>query len=183
MAGTAEGSTTPSMRALCLAHDGRRSEAQALLTQLLDQYAVAIQEDVLPTQLLTLLLETAVVLQDKRGAAVCSEPLRQLPPIAITNTTSYSCPTRLLGAAAALLGKADEARELYGQALEILEKARSRPEIALTRLGLAELLLEHYPDERAAAIEHLDFAIGEFRDMKMQPSLERALRHRGLLKA
>ena len=32
-------------------------------------------------------------------------------------------------------------------------------------------------------IEHLDFAIGEFREMKMQPSLERALSHRGLLKA
>ena len=60
---------------------------------------------------------------------------------------------------------------------------RFRPEIALTRLELAELLLEHYPDERATAIEHLDFAIGEFREMKMQPSLERALRHRGLLKA
>jgi hypothetical protein len=58
-----------------------------------------------------------------------------------------------------------------------------RPELALTRLGLAELLLEHYPEERAAAIEHLDFAIGEFREMKMQPWLERALRHRGLLKA
>ncbi len=28
-----------------------------------------------------------------------------------------------------------------------------------------------------------DFAIREFRDMKMQPSLERALRHRELLKA
>jgi pimeloyl-ACP methyl ester carboxylesterase len=43
--------------------------------------------------------------------------------------------------------------------------------------------LEHYPDERDAAIEHLDFAISEIREMKMQPSLERALRHRGLLKA
>ena len=60
---------------------------------------------------------------------------------------------------------------------------RFRPEIALIRLGLAELLLEHYPDERDAAIEHLDFAIAELRDMKMQPALERALRHRGLLKA
>ena len=48
---------------------------------------------------------------------------------------------------------------------------------------LAELLLEHYPDEHDAAIEHLDFAIAELRDMKMQPALERALRHRGLLKA
>ena len=37
----------------------------------------------------------------------------------------------------------------------------------MTRLSLAELLLEHYPDERDAAIEHLDFTIGELRDMKM----------------
>jgi hypothetical protein len=53
----------------------------------------------------------------------------------------------------------------------------------LTHLGVAELLLEHYPEERDIAIEHLDFAISEFREMKMQPALERALRHRGLLKA
>jgi hypothetical protein len=33
------------------------------------------------------------------------------------------------------------------------------------------------------AIGHLDFAIGEFRKMKMQPSLVRALRHREILKA
>jgi hypothetical protein len=37
--------------------------------------------------------------------------------------------------------------------------------------------------ERDAAIEHLDFAIAELPDMKMQPALERALSHRGLLKA
>jgi len=48
---------------------------------------------------------------------------------------------------------------------------------------MAELLLDHYPDQRAAAIEHLDFVIGEFRDMKMQPSLERALRHKEVLRA
>jgi len=33
------------------------------------------------------------------------------------------------------------------------------------------------------ALEHLDFAIAEFREMKMQPALERALRHKGLLRA
>jgi hypothetical protein len=91
---------------------------------------------------------------------------------------------RLCGDAARLLSRpAAEARAYYNQALEVCEKVRFRPEIALTRLSLAELLLEHYPDERAPAIEHLDFAIGEFREMKMQPSLERALRHRELLKA
>ena len=36
---------------------------------------------------------------------------------------------------------------------------------------------------RPEAMEHLDFAIGEFRDVKMQPSLERALRHREILRA
>ncbi len=38
------------------------------------------------------------------------------------------------------------------------------------------------PDERDAALDHLDFAIREFQEMKMRPSLERALRHRELLK-
>jgi hypothetical protein len=41
----------------------------------------------------------------------------------------------------------------------------------------------HIGDERPEAMEHLDFAIGEFRDMEMQPSLERALRHREILRA
>jgi hypothetical protein len=59
---------------------------------------------------------------------------------------------------------------------------RFRPELALTQLQLAELLLEHYPDEKKEALEHLDFAIKEFREMKMQPSLERALRHKEILK-
>ena len=60
---------------------------------------------------------------------------------------------------------------------------RFRPEIALTRLQLAELLPENCPDERPEALEHLDFVIGEFREMKMQPPLERALRHKKTLRA
>jgi hypothetical protein len=32
-------------------------------------------------------------------------------------------------------------------------------------------------------MKHLDFAIAEFRDMKMRPALERALRHKDVLKA
>ena len=60
---------------------------------------------------------------------------------------------------------------------------RFRPELALSHLGLAELLLDHYPDEKPEAIKHLDFAIKEFREMKMQPSLERALRRKDILKA
>ena len=58
-----------------------------------------------------------------------------------------------------------------------------RPELALSKLQLAELLFEHYPDEKKEALEHIDFAIKEFREMKMQPSLERVLRHKDILKA
>ena len=90
---------------------------------------------------------------------------------------------RLLGDAIALLGKADEARSYYLKALETAGKIPHRPELALTHLGLAELMLEHYPDERAEALEHLDAAITELRDMKMQPALERDLSHRDILKA
>jgi hypothetical protein len=37
---------------------------------------------------------------------------------------------------------------------------RFRPEIALAKLQMAELLLDHYPEERSVALDHLDFAIG-----------------------
>ena len=60
---------------------------------------------------------------------------------------------------------------------------RFRPEIALARLQLAELLLEHYPTERAEALKHLDFAANECREMKMGPSLQRALEHEEILGA
>jgi tetratricopeptide (TPR) repeat protein len=88
-----------------------------------------------------------------------------------------TCISRHLGAAAALLGRPEDARRYYEDALKVATEMRFRPEIALTRLQLAELLLEHYPKEKADASGHLDFAIKEFREMKMQPSLERALKY------
>jgi len=94
-----------------------------------------------------------------------------------------TCVLRHLGAAAALLDRPEEARKYYQEAIEVCTEMKYRPELALTRLQLAELLLEHYPDEKSEALEHLDFAINEFREMKMQPSLERALRHKDILKA
>ena len=88
-----------------------------------------------------------------------------------------TCISRHLGAAAALLGRHEEALTHYDEALKVATEMSFRPEVALTRLQLAELLLEHYPEEKADAMEHLDFAIREFREMKMQPSLDRALKH------
>jgi tetratricopeptide (TPR) repeat protein len=88
-----------------------------------------------------------------------------------------------MGAAASLLGRYDEARKYYQRAIKVCTEISFRPELALSHLQLAELLLENYPAEKREALEHLDFAIKEFQDMKMQPSLERALRHKEILKA
>ncbi len=82
--------------------------------------------------------------------------------------------SRHLGAGAAVLGRPIEARGHYMDAIKVAEDMRFRPETALTRFQSAELQLEHYPDEKSEAVEHLNFAIDEFREMKMQPSLEKA---------
>ena len=55
-------------------------------------------------------------------------------------------------------GRYDEARAYYQKALKVATDMRFRPEIALTRLQLTELLLEHYPDEKSKALEHLGLA-------------------------
>jgi DNA-binding CsgD family transcriptional regulator len=83
---------------------------------------------------------------------------------------------RLLGEAAAMLRRPGEARSYFRQALELCQRVRFRPEIALLHLDLAQLLSDSYPRERAEAVEHLRFAISEFAEMHMQPSLDRANR-------
>ncbi len=94
-----------------------------------------------------------------------------------------------------LLGEPEKARAYYLQTLENCAKIGFRPEAALAHLGLAELGLgtpvgathaSPLPGmERPEAIRHLDIALREFMDPDAsgQPSLERALKHRELLKA
>jgi tetratricopeptide (TPR) repeat protein len=127
-------------------------------------------------------LEAAVLAGHRQAAELL------LPRLAGTSRLTSglwitTCAGRHMGAAAAFLGRNEEARKHYQKAIKDCTELRFRPELALTHLQLAELLLEHYPKERAEALEHLDLAIKEFQDMKMQPSLERALRHKEILKA
>jgi DNA-binding NarL/FixJ family response regulator len=82
---------------------------------------------------------------------------------------------RLLGDAAASLGERAQAHAYYARALEACATIGFRPEIALSHLGLGELLLRAGARERVEALAHLDFAIDEFRAMGMQPALERTL--------
>ena len=177
-----EGSRTSLASVLMRAHLGRTTEAREALRGLVAEPRFGFDDETLRTQELVLLLEIAILVADRE---LCSVLVGRLASAAnLSNAYQVgTCPARHLGAAAALLGESDRARRYYHQALEAAAKIRFRPEIALTRLQLCELLLEHYPDERPEALEHLDFAIGEFRDMKIQPSLERALSHRDILTA
>ena len=159
-----------------------RDEAEDGLRRMMTKYDFATQAENLPTYVLVTHLETAVLVEDRE---LCSVLARRLAPAASLSNAflAWTCPARHLGAAAALLGEPQKAKAFYKQSLEAAGKIRFRPEIALIRFQLAELLLDQYSDHRSKAMEHLDFAIGEFRDMKMQPSLERALSHREILKA
>src|SRR5262249_8909437 len=87
-----------------------------------------------------------------------------------------TCVARHLGEAAVLVGDRSAARAYYAQALEAAGKIRFRPELALTHLRLAELLFEEKGEAaRSEALAHLDAAVPELQDMKMQPALVRAL--------
>ena len=172
---------SPGLHALCLGHLGRRVEAQETLDELLQRLDVDAEAGETPLVALSQMLELAVSQADRDAVAALAPRLACMDDYAPQSWGSSN--GRNLGAASALLGDHDGARAHYQTALEVLTKVRHRPEIALTRLELAELLLDHYPDERAEALEHLDFAITELRDMKMQPALERALSRREILEA
>ena len=154
---------------LVRAHLGPSDEAESGLRRLMTEDPRRKDENT-ATFALVLLLEIAVLVEDRD---LCSLLVEHLATVAFLSTAyvAQTCPARHLGAATALLGEPDKARAYYQQALEAAGKIRFRPEIALTRLQLAELLLEQYPDERPEALEHLEFAIKELRDMKMQPAL------------
>jgi serine/threonine protein kinase/tetratricopeptide (TPR) repeat protein len=170
-------------RAVCLAHLGQFDEVHGILRRMLSARDMSKRDDPTSATVHRYLLEAAVLSQDPDAAMILERRLRPISGILFTQAGMSYCIGRLCGGAAALGGDFERARAYYDQAREICERVRFRPETALTRLEIAELLLEHYPDERAAAIELLDFAIAEFREMKMQPSLERALRHKEVLKA
>jgi tetratricopeptide (TPR) repeat protein len=170
------------LRAYYLICVGEKEGAANVLGEAADHYAAEPEKTSHDFGSLVLLLETAVLAKHTRA----TEVLLNLLVGAVHKTTgaqNLTCVARHLGAAAALLGRYAEARKYYNEAIRVCSEMRFRPELALTRLQLAELLLEHYPKERAEALEHLDFAIKEFQDMKMRPWLEQALRHKDILKA
>jgi tetratricopeptide (TPR) repeat protein len=161
---------------------GRREEPSGILEKnVVNRPGIGTIEDQTHVWIDTLYLEVAVLAGHRQAAELL---LKRFSDIGLCSPEHYpTCIPRHLGGAATLLGKYDEARKYYQEAIKVCTEMPFRPELALSKLQLAELLLEHYPKEKKEALEHLDFAIREFREMKMQPSLERALRHKDILKA
>ena len=169
-----EGAHEPWARVVHLAASGHLERARTELS--------AIDRAIPSDWLLTLELEARTLLGDTDEVSSLLDELSSGTAI----TTGLFYPTmidRHRAAALHLLGQHVEARERYDAALRDAERIRFRPEVALVRLGLAKLLLDHYPDERDVALDHLAFAIDEFGEMKMQPAIEEALAKKEILKA
>jgi tetratricopeptide (TPR) repeat protein len=167
---------------LVLAYLGRKEEAwENLEKHVVLRPGIGTSEDGTIDWIDTLFLETAVIIGHRQAAELL---FNRLSGSGLSAIGWYpTCIPRHLGGAAVLFSRYDEARKYYQEAIKVCTEMPFRPELALSKLQLAELLLEHYPKEKKEALEHLDFAIKEFREMKMRPSLERALRHKDILKA
>ena len=132
---------------------------------------------------LGLLLQAAILVEHRDAVRALSARLASVAHLA-TGDWVYTCPARHLGDAALLVGDRAAARAYYAQALDTAGKISFRPEVAATRVSLAEVLL-HEADvaARSEALEHINIAIPELRGMKMQPALERALALKARLEA
>jgi tetratricopeptide (TPR) repeat protein len=173
----------PYLQVICLAYLGKNNGVEEILDNLVvKRPGIGSVEDETPMNEDSAYLRAAVMIGHRPSAELLLNRLSKcgLPIAGLGSPTSLD---RILGGAAALLERYDEARNYYRKAIQVCTDIPFRPELALAHLELAELLLEHYPDEKKEALEHLDFAVKEFREMKMQPSLERALRHKDILKA
>jgi DNA-binding CsgD family transcriptional regulator len=158
------------LRAFVRALLGHCDEALALRAQF---SGIERPEDATALVFLTFLFEVSVHCRD---TATAEALITRMGPLASGLDggclVSYG---RLIGEAATLLGRPAQARDAYQQALAVCQKVRFRPELALVRLDLAELLMSEYPSEPAQAVNHLQMATAEFEAMHMQPSLSRAL--------
>jgi DNA-binding NarL/FixJ family response regulator len=161
-------------RAICLVQLGRVEEAQAVVGPLLNDLDGGIDDESRIAGLVTL-LQAAIAVEHQAAANALAARLTSVAhltgePGLVTSVARH------LGDAAALAGDRTAARAYYLQALEAAGRIRFHPELALTHLRLAELLLEGRDDHaQSEALEHLDAAIPELQDMRMEPGLERAL--------
>jgi eukaryotic-like serine/threonine-protein kinase len=167
---------TEGLAAYAPAVAGLMDEARRESQRLIAERAIRAENDWTPTATLTYLLATAIRTRDMDTLRMLHQRLSGFDDLYATEASSTVA--RQLGLADLLLDDPTAARAHFATALEVAASVGDRPEAALTRFAMARMLLEHYPEERVAAREHLNFALGEFQAMKMQPALEEAMRVR-----
>ena len=115
-------------------------------------------------------------------------------------TVFFISADRLLGILARTMGRMDDARSHFEDAIGFCRRAGYRPELAWTCFDYAELMLDYLaasdgtgsgpvggepaePQERARAASFLDEALAITRELGMRPLLERVLSRRKFLNA
>ena len=157
-----------------LASAGQLDEARSETMRIIAEREIGAEQDWTDAATLLNLLATANLTRDTVIAEMLARRLE--PGSRLYLREAVGSIARQLGLAALLLGDPAAARAHFATALDVAGRVGDRPETALIRLAMARTLFEHYPDERAEAKEHLDFALGEFQAMKMGPALEEAMR-------
>jgi DNA-binding CsgD family transcriptional regulator/tetratricopeptide (TPR) repeat protein len=157
------------VRALTLAFLGSYDEAREIQAQFPDAGSADDESAIFN---LVCLLEVAIRCGDE---SIASRLVNKLSPLAtrVSRSVSYG---RVLGGAATMLGRPEEALQFYREALKVCHNASFKPEVALIHLELAELLTNLTPDNRRQAKAHLDAATEQFGAMRMRHDLERARR-------
>ena len=167
----------PVYRAFFLAYLGRLDEARQALTPTVERIKHAGPDELTPYSMYNLMLEPVVGSGYEEAAELLLE--RMTGDSRKLAKPGFVLVPRYLGRAATLLGRHEEALQHYHEAIEFGDQVGYRTELALTRLDLARLMLEHKPDQRVEALEYLSMATSEFEAMGMQPALEAALQLAG----
>ncbi len=155
---------------------GQLDEARREMHRLIAERGTNAEHDWTPVPTLVFLLATATITRDLDVVRMLH---RRLSPFdRLYSAEAISTVARQLGEAELLLGAPAAARRHFEEAIEVGLGVADCAEVALARLAMARTLFDHYPDERADAQDHLNFALAEFQRMKMQPALEEAMRLR-----
>jgi eukaryotic-like serine/threonine-protein kinase len=128
-------SVYPLQRAYHLACTGQVEEAMGLLDRVVARYAADPEKTRHFWAGQILRLETAVLARHTRAAGFLLNLLRDTP-FKTTGVQNPTCVARHLGDAAALLGRHEEARKHYQEAIKVCTEMKFRPELALARLQL-----------------------------------------------
>ena len=156
-----------------LAAAGKTEEAQRQVRRIISERRIGDKDDWADDITLSCLLAASVRVGDLESTALLYERMAGAEDWYVFTGFTFARP---MGMAALLLGDPAAARKLLETALEVAGRVGDRIETALAHFGLARVLFEHFPDDRAEAAEHLNFATREFQAMKMQPALEDAMR-------